>query len=123
MSTRSEVTIIGEFQKLKLYHHHDGYPEGVGYDLMNRFFDKIENANVDFDFVCNELVKDANDEYEITQYNHTDREYEYEVDTVKHTIRCWSVDWYDDEDGHWCAKRGQEIDLLKMWNNREVANG
>ena len=76
MSTRSTVTVIGEYATIKLYHHHDGYPEGVGFDLMDRFWkDRNEYAKWEFNAIANALVKDSNDEYEITEYNHTDREY------------------------------------------------
>ena len=44
MSTRSVIRIkekqYGKTNKLDLYHHHDGYIEGVGFDLMRRFYDK-----------------------------------------------------------------------------------
>ncbi len=116
MSTRSTIKIIGEYATLNLYHHCDGYPEGVGFDLMNRFAKAFEDEkrDVDFNDVCNNLVKDQNDEYEITQYNHTDREYEYEIDTTKKTIRCWKVDW-SGIGTDWKAEKGEEIDLKKLW--------
>lgn len=120
MSTRSEVKIIGEYQTIRLYHHHDGYPEGVGFDLMNRFYDKMQDwRNFEFDSVVNQLVKDANDEYEVTQYNHTDREYEYEINIPNKTIKCFECDWYDDENGDWNCKKGKEIDLLPLWRKEE----
>lgn len=124
MSTRSTITIKGNYATLKLYHHCDGYPEGVGFDLMNRFYKKFQNEIYpDFNDVCNNLVKDTNDEYEITEYNHVDREYEYEIDTEAKTIRCWKVDWEFDkkEDScDWKAHRGEEIDLVKLWGKQEV---
>jgi hypothetical protein len=89
MSTRCEVTVIGRYGKVKLYHHHDGYPEGVGFDLIERMSKYV--SEIDFDRFVNDLVKDPNDEYEITQYNHADREYEYFVDLKKKQIQCYSV--------------------------------
>lgn len=121
MSTRSEIKIIGEFASIKLYHHHDGYPEGVGFDLMNRFWKIRDDYQLwEFNEIANALVKDTKDEYEITEYNHTDREYEYEININEKTIRCWKVDWYNNEEGHWCAKRAEEVNLVKMWEKEEV---
>ena len=36
MSTRSIVIVKNYDQEIWLYHHYDGYPEGVGFDLYRR---------------------------------------------------------------------------------------
>ena len=104
MSTRSVVRIkesyVNEYGKKKtlkidLYHHHDGYIEGVGYDLFNRFYDKENkkmNLSCDIMRVVDTLVKDNKDEYMVTPYNHRDIDYFYEIDINNKTITAWSVD-------------------------------
>lgn len=92
MSTRCMVKIIDRNSKTKeitLYHHHDGYPSGVGCDLMRRSETWLRRAwNWDIDEIANELVKDNNDEYEITCFEHTDSEYYYIIDCQKKNIEC-----------------------------------
>lgn len=103
MSTRSVIRVkenyISECGKKKtlkidLYHHHDGYIEGVGYDLFNRFYDKENkkmNLSCDIMRVIDTLVKDNQDEYTVTPYNHRDIEYFYEIDVANKTITAWGV--------------------------------
>lgn len=101
----------GKYQVYKLYHHHDGYPEGVGVNLMSRA-QKRGKQGWCIDSVVNSLVKDANDEYEITVYKHTDIEYVYFINCNKMTIRCFSAMYdYNDE--------AQET-LLKTLEEKEI---
>lgn len=113
MSTRSEILVKCSFGSCKLYHHHDGYIEGVGFDLFKRFFSK-ENEGFnkknyagnpmypDVDDVVNELVKDEKDEYEVTLYIHSDIEYFYELDCDKGTLTGWKARYidYDEKTGN-----------------------
>lgn len=100
MSTRS-VVIIKQSKPIKmeawLYHHHDGYPEGVGAKLKKEcnYFFNIPSCNLNVPYVVNKLVKDANDEYEFTAYTHVDIEYLYVIDCTKQTLQCYKVlsDW------------------------------
>lgn len=120
MSTRCQIKIFeSENEKLghvMLYHHHDGYPEGVGYDLLDLFWNKdkiklcIPN---DIDRVVNKLIKKENDEYEVTVYNHTDIEYLYEIDVSTGKINCYAVNNWDGD-----MKKTETIchdSLFKMW--------
>lgn len=100
MSTRCCVKVIKEFdsgiKEVMLYHHHDGYPEGVGYDLKNRaeHWAKTHPGNSwNIDDIVNTLIKDAEDEYEYTAYNHIDIEYLYTIDCNKMTIKCNKCYW------------------------------
>lgn len=127
MSTRSLVKVIGEYSKVNIYHHWDGYPEGVGFFLMEKFYDKLIakadpedpfSTNLDFNDVVNALIKDKDDEgYELTQYKHTDIEYLYEINTKEKTIRCWEIGHNWEKGTLWKRK---EIDLIGMFRRKEA---
>ena len=92
MSTRCQIKIIYLRQDVLLYHHYDGYPEGVGRDLIKR----RNQLNIwDGNIIVNNLVKDIKDEYEISYQVHTDIDYWYEIDCNRKTIRCWKVKGYN----------------------------
>lgn len=87
MSTRSVIKIIdAETNKeVLLYHHLDGYIEGVGFDILKEFYD-IETrsmrgrCNVDVlinDFIKNDFVYIDDDSYEYTSVIPADIEYLY----------------------------------------------
>ena len=88
MSTRCNILVRGRGRNITLYHHHDGYPEGVGLDLKRRFFEKDWNAYA----FANALVKDTEDEYEVCFAIDSDIDYLYIVDFDKREIRCFYVD-------------------------------
>lgn len=125
MSTRSQIRIKQTFicenktVYVDLYHHHDGYPEGVGKDLLKRFANasaechKLSNY-CDIDYIVNELIKDAGDEYEFTAYNHLDVEYLYEIDCCTHTIRCWESGQHLEQSEDVFDCKGREINLNKL---------
>lgn len=119
MSTRCCIKVIQKLGKKKaevmLYHHHDGYPEGVGADLVNRSkdFGKAEGKWF-IDDVVNSLVKDINDEYEVTLYNHVDIEYLYTIDCNKMSIKCNECVWiFEDENGNLVNENvvGKEVQI------------
>ena len=101
MSTRSEILIkdYGTYEgkkwnkKVKLYHHHDGYPEGVGKFLVEEVLSKLKTSNgYDCDSIANFLIKHKEDEeYEVTAYYHPDIEYFYEIDIPCKQVKCWKV--------------------------------
>lgn len=98
MSTRSEIIIKdygiyeGESWRVqtKLYHHHDGYPEGVGAFLIKEVLPKLQNSNnISCDDISNFLIKHKeDDEFECTAYKHCDIEYRYVIDIPKKEIEC-----------------------------------
>ena len=121
MSTRSIVRVRNIYGEVKIYHHCDGYPEGVGFDLMDRFADSFENfKKLDMKAtvanVANELVKDSGDSYEITISNHVDIEYEYIIDCDLCKILCFEIrkDW----DTGLTMER-KKIDLEKLYNEQQ----
>ena len=62
--------------------------------MLNRFLNTDTNKlNVtDINNVANALVKDIEDEYEITVYNHGDIEYKYIIDVGTQSLACQEVD-------------------------------
>ena len=123
MSTRCDIIIKdygiyeGKSWKLqqKLYHHHDGYPEGVGAFLLQEVLPQLENSNnVSCDTIANFLIKHKDDdEFECTVYNHVDIEYRYIIDIPKKEIRCLEGHY-----SNWNSPRTRfitdaEIDLSK----------
>ena len=87
-----------EVRSVMLYHHHDGYPQGVGYDLWRRLIKYT--GSWDIDWLVNHLIKDPEDEYEYTAFNHTDIEYLYVIDCSAKTLKCYECEWvFQDEDG------------------------
>lgn len=91
MSTRCNVIVKEGKSKIYLYHHHDGYPEGVGMFLKNFL------QGVKFwynDIIATDLVKLADDEYGISNGVHEDIEFLYVIDCRKKTLKCYQrKDW------------------------------
>lgn len=126
MSTRCCVKVIKKFSddkiaEVMIYHHCDGYPEGVGVDLVNRSkkwgtgwqFKQERSWNIDN--VVNSLIKDENDRYEFTAYNHIDIEYLYTIDCDAKTIKCNEANWIfgEDENGEQVSRNeiGKEVKI------------
>ena len=128
MSTRSEILVKCKYGEVKLYHHHDGYIEGVGFDLLKRFFLKdnewFNRKNYEgkkitphIDNVINELVKDAEDEYEVTIVKHTDIEFYYEIDVTKGTLTGWNAYYeYDEKEEKSTLKKCARYSLEEIKN-------
>lgn len=127
MSTRCEVRIVEQLSwkkqplEIKLYHHHDGYPEGVGQDLINlceKHYKRVDKMFMfqDASHLANLLIKKADDEYELTQYRHIDIEYLYIIDINKGTITCKSVYYKDWNSDHARPTVRKTIDLSKFFS-------
>lgn len=101
--------------KLTLYHHHDGYPGGVGKYLMEKIYPMlVRSNNLDCDIIANKLIKDAKDtEYEITVYRHTDIEYRYIIDIPMKKIFCYPCRYSRKGSSNKLVK-GKEINLLQF---------
>lgn len=94
MSTRCNVVITKKGKKdVILYHHHDGYPDGVGADLEKY----LANKSFKTPSSCgNFLVGIEDDEYEKTVCLHGDIEYLYTIDLDANTIKCQEADNWDE---------------------------
>lgn len=90
MSTRCQVKVITMKDDLMLYHHCDGYPEGVGY-CLSKLMDRFEDTKGFWsaDDIVNDMIKKGN--FEITLGNHSDIEYLYEMDFLAREVRCYAV--------------------------------
>lgn len=119
MSTRSEIIIKSHGKEIKLYHHHDGYISGVGFDLLERFGKDLDNPKyfISGSDIANLLVKDANDEYEITLGNHTDIEFQYTIDVDERTITAVAGDWWDDYEHPEIHRRFSYDDIKKKYDD------
>lgn len=117
MSTRSEIIIKSHGKEIKLYHHHDGYISGVGFDLLERFGKHFDGKSFDISgtTIANLLVKDVTDEYEITLGNHTDIEFQYTIDVDEKTITAVAGNWWDDYDHPEIYQRFSYDDIKKKY--------
>lgn len=105
MSTRCDIIIkdYGIYEgkawktQIKLYHHHDGYPSGVGTFLIKEVLPMLESSNsIDCNRIANFLIKHKDDdEFECTAYNHVDIEYRYIIDIPKKEISCLDGSYND----------------------------
>lgn len=120
MSTRCNIVLkTGKrfFKDIILYHHHDGYPEGVGADLVERLKDHFTGLRVED--IANKLVKDLDDEYEITTCIHGDIEYLYIINEKTKNLSYKEVYSYWTDD--YCEQKfGKEVFLIKKG---KVVNG
>lgn len=83
MSTRANIIISGNTMLLHLYHHCDGYPEGVGMDLKN--YCELIGNNYSWDEwnIAQDLIKREPDHgYELTCGLHGDAEFTYYIDCI-----------------------------------------
>ena len=85
MSTRAHITIIGNEETLHMSHHCDGYPSGVGSDLV-RLLKKFNKKNWEprevRDYICEE-----DEEFRSVESGlRWDQEYLYVIDCRNHTL-------------------------------------
>ena len=109
MSTRCNIVVTDGRSTFYLYHHCDGYPQGVGAFLYRKIQERLDNDCFSFaEDVVNMLVKDKEDDsYEITCCLHGDIEYLYEIDLSTETLKCFKLDMYT-------GTKVKEIDLSKI---------
>lgn len=92
MSTRSQVKVIARGKEVMLYHHCDGYPEGVGFCLL-KILKKNHNGWRE-DELVSRMVRKGN--FEITFGKHCDIEYYYELNFDKEQVICMEVNNWGD---------------------------
>jgi len=98
MSTRATILIRQESQNthIRIYHHTDGYPDGIGADIKQAL--EKHGRNWDACRIANEMLKGLNgfDEYyEITFCQHGDEEYAYLIDCDNKQLTCYKIRWDD----------------------------
>lgn len=107
MSTRCNIIIKDGESRIYLYHHHDGYPMGVGTELQAYLEKEWSTRRYWFaSSIANELIKGSlpypfsddkkDEEYEVTFGLHGDIEYCYVINCQARTLRCYAIGW-DDE--------------------------
>lgn len=97
MSTRCHLVVKGKgFEKAYIYHHCDGYPDGVGAEIVEEM-KKYDNPEWRVNEVVNEILS-INDEYQLDTDIHGDEDYIYLIDCDSKKIECYNADCYDDED-------------------------
>jgi hypothetical protein len=95
MSTRATILVHAEQGKefCRLYHHCDGYPEGVGNDLQNYLKQYAKDESADIETVVNELIKNKQDAgYEFTTCIHGDEEFFYDINCDTLNLTCCDRD-------------------------------
>lgn len=88
MSTRCHVIIKWDDKETFIYHHHDGYPEGVGSELK-----KILESCTSYDWeTIAEKILGYDDQYEEDSGIHGDEDYIYEIEAkdTYATLKCYS---------------------------------
>ena len=124
MSTRCNIIVKAKGNKITLYHHWDGYIEGVGQDLVNKL-EPIFNSNNKcyWSDVVNMLVKNKEDEgYERTSRIHGDIEYLYTIDTDKKTIKVQTVGYGINYEQKFFRKKDVLKELEKLYKKKESEN-
>ena len=124
MSTRCNIIVKAKGKKITLYHHWDGYLEGVGQDLVNKLKDAfIDDYFCSWTHIVNKLVKDKEDTgYEITSGLHGDIEYLYTIDVDKKTIKYQTVSYPNDDNWKqkFSKKRDVVTDLAKIQKQKGI---
>ena len=87
MSTRAAIIIRDSKSKYNVYHHCDGYPEGVGKELEIVY----KNCDPINAIEAKKRLLEYDGEYEDTDCIHSDEEYIYVIDTDERKIECYSV--------------------------------
>ena len=100
MSTRATILIKSAEKKesVRIYHHLDGYPDGIGSDLKAytstlRWWDVYGIANDLIKGRCGMVGNSPDDGYELTSCQHGDEEYAYLIDCDAKTLTCYEVGW------------------------------
>lgn len=91
MSTRANIFIRNDYdddEKVVLYHHCDGYPDGVGRDLTNILnkFRKENHSTVSKEELANYICNNDSDFRNTTPCEAADAEYIYEINLAKRRV-------------------------------------
>ena len=103
MSTRAHIVVISEDEERYVYHHSDGYLEGVGEDLKYFLKDIYKPSDYSADELCQQLEDwDVSYQYEDSGI-HGDEEYIYYIDIYpdKVIISVETAEYAKTADGDW----------------------
>lgn len=111
MSTRCHIKIVDGDKVIRLYHHSDGYPEGVGADLKDMLKRRPDFFN-DPEYRTRDLIQNKmglNDVgYAPAFCIHGDENYVYVIDCGNRTLKCYKHNWDEGED---CIKPENEVEI------------
>ena len=98
MSTRCNIIIKEKNEEpLIIYHHHDGYPEGVGAELKNVISERINSIcgckGTIKKYILSRILYDVSHQYEETDSIHGDIEYLYVLEIKDDGVlyKCYDV--------------------------------
>ena len=114
MSTRSIIRIIDRNGTNDLFHHYDGYPSGVGAQLMYYVYPLIQRYNHYRWKDLFTILNKADDDYRITTRVHPDIEFMYIINLKTKKIQCLDghyekTDWHE-----WIWHTSMERDLTRF---------
>ena len=119
MSTRCDIIIKDDrtktvYKELKLYHHHDGYPEYMGKFLIEEVIPELKHPYITGIDIANFLIKHPkDDEFELTVGEHFDIEYRYTIDLATREIKCYSGHYQKIKPNDYRFEIHREVDLKK----------
>lgn len=103
MSTRCHIVVKEKaFANTYIYHHCDGYPDGVGSELVEAL--KVYTGPWNAPSIT-KLIESIDDQYKVDSDIHGDEDYIYEISCDDRTLKCYNADNYDDQEGY----HGDEI--------------
>ena len=120
MSTRCDIIIKDNdtktvYKELKLYHHCDGYPEGVGKFLIEELTPELKHPYITGIDIANFLIKHPKDDgFELTVGEHIDIEYRYTIDLATREIKCYSGHYQEIKPNDYRFEIYDTIDLKKF---------
>lgn len=107
MSTRCNIKVVYQEQSILLYHHWDGYFEGIGFDLAQRIL-KHQTARLGTSTFIFDLLQDK--QYELVKTLNADIDYYYIVDLESNTIIGYRVANYGVK-----MKKYSRKDIIKLY--------
>lgn len=103
MSTRCHIVVKEKaFDNIYIYHHCDGYPDGVGSELAEALKTYTGPWNAPS---ITKFIESIDDQYEVDSDIHGDEDYIYEISCDDRTLKCYNADGYDDQNDY----HGDEI--------------
>lgn len=112
MSTRAHIRIFSDEGTQMLYHHHDGYPDGIGIDLKSIVDEIYDDPKQGIEKLINDKLELHDLGYEETGCLHGDEEYIYVIDCRDRTIKCFRRGLHDSFED--CFKAEKEVRIPEI---------